>query len=131
MTNSQHFAQPKTPASTYSKGLHILAEIDTDATDRLSGYAEVRELLCRLIAQHQLTVVGEVFHDFQGGGYTGVFCLTESHISIHTWPEFGRVTYDVFLSNFRNNNERIVRAIHEELQIFFRPNALTLNELYR
>ncbi len=116
---------------TYSKGLHILAEIDTEAIETLKDYAAAKQLLQLLIEQHQLTIVGEVFTNFDGGGFTGVYCLTESHISIHTWPEFGRVTYDVFLSNFRNNNESIVRDIHAALVAFFQPIALNLNELYR
>ncbi len=115
----------------YSKGLHILAEIDTESIERLKNYAETKVLLQKLIEKHALTIVGEVFANFEGGGFTGVYCLTESHISIHTWPEFGRVTYDVFLSNFRNNNEAIVRDVHQELVAFFQPTALNLNELYR
>jgi S-adenosylmethionine decarboxylase len=116
---------------TYSKGLHILAEIDTEAIEALTDYAAAKQLLQKLIEKHGLTIVGEVFANFESGGFTGVYCLTESHISIHTWPEFGRVTYDVFLSNFRNNNEAIVRDIHQELVAFFQPTALNLNELYR
>lgn len=116
---------------TYSKGLHILAELDTHQIAVLEDYAFVKKLLDKLIKKHQLTIVGEVFCNFDGGGFTGVYCLTESHISIHTWPEFGRVTYDVFLSNFRNNNESIVRDIHHELVDFFVPNEINLNEIYR
>lgn len=116
---------------TYSKGLHILAEIDTKQLVPLQDYALVKALLMRLIEQYRLTIIGEVFHNFEGGGYTGVYCLTESHISIHTWPEFGRVTYDVFLSNYQNNNESIVKAIHQELVVFFEPNHVNLTEIYR
>jgi S-adenosylmethionine decarboxylase len=116
---------------TYSKGLHILAEIDTTAIEALTDYAAAKKLLQKLIEKHGLSIVGEVFTNFEGGGFTGVYCLTESHISIHTWPEFGRVTYDVYLSNFRNNNETIVRDVHQELVAFFQPTALNLNELYR
>jgi len=115
----------------YSKGLHILAEIKTSNMGILASYVPVRELLIKLIDQYRLTIVGEVFHNFEGGGYTGVFCLTESHISIHTWPEFGRLTYDVFLSNYQYNNEAIVRAIHEQLVAFFEANHVNLTEIYR
>ncbi|CAH0994613.1 S-adenosylmethionine decarboxylase proenzyme [Emticicia aquatica] len=116
---------------TYSKGLHILAEIETNSIEVLKNFAETQNLLQKLIEKHRLTIVGEVFANFDGGGFTGVYCLTESHISIHTWPEFGRVTYDVFLSNFRNNNEFIVRDIHQELIAFFNPIEVNLNEIYR
>jgi len=116
---------------TYSKGLHILAEIDIAVIEALTDYAAAKLLLQKIIEKHRLTIVSEVFTNFEGGGFTGVYCLTESHILIHTWPAFERVTYDVFLSNFRNNNEAIVRDIHKELVTFFQPTGLNLNELYR
>lgn len=117
---------------SYSKGLHILAEIDTHQLATLNDYLPLKHLLDSQIRQHGLTIVGEIFSSFDGGGgFTGVYCLTESHISIHTWPEFGRVTYDVFLSNYRKNNEPIVRAIHEALLAYFMPHTITQNEVYR
>lgn len=61
-----------------------------------------------MIHQHGLTKVGEVYHQFGDDGYTAVVCLTESQISIHTWPEFNRVTFDVFLSNFMNYNPQLL-----------------------
>lgn len=115
----------------YSKGLHILCEIQTSQITPLRDFMEVRNLLLALIQQYALHSIGEVFHNFEGGGYTGMICLTESHISIHTWPEFGRATYDVFLSNYERNNEHIVRAFHQELMVFFGPNDVHLTEIYR
>ena len=41
-------------------------------------------------------VIDVCYHEFSGGGYTAVALLSESHASIHTWPELGRVRYDVF-----------------------------------
>jgi len=38
------------------------------------------------------------FHSFDAGkGVTGVVLLAESHISIHTWPEFGFAAADIFM----------------------------------
>ncbi len=82
---------------TYSKGLHILAEIDTAVIEALTDYAAAKLLLQKIIEKHQLTIVSEVFTNFEGGGFTGVYCLTESHISIHTWPEFGHLSRKEFL----------------------------------
>jgi len=44
------------------------------------------------------TVLSERWHHFGAGyGYTGVVILSESHISVHTWPEKGYAAIDVFL----------------------------------
>ncbi|MEM0963535.1 MAG: adenosylmethionine decarboxylase, partial [Bacteroidota bacterium] len=42
------------------------------------------------------TVLGAQFHQFQPEGVTGIVLLSESHASVHTWPEAGLVTLDVF-----------------------------------
>ena len=42
------------------------------------------------------TVLGARFHQFEPEGVTGIVLLAESHASVHTWPEAGLVTLDVF-----------------------------------
>lgn len=42
------------------------------------------------------TVVGETFHKFSPQGVTGVVAIAESHICIHTWPEFQYAAADIF-----------------------------------
>jgi len=83
----------------YRPGLHILAEFTSEEVPLLESSEACRLLFDQLIRQHDLRKVGEVYHDFPGGGFTAVVCLTESHLSIHTWPEYRLATFDVFLSN--------------------------------
>jgi S-adenosylmethionine decarboxylase len=42
------------------------------------------------------TVVEEVFHLFNPHGVSGVVVIAESHLSIHTWPEYGYAAVDLF-----------------------------------
>lgn len=103
----------------YQPGLHLLATLYTQRTDLLQESIHWRTFIQQQIKQHELTEVGNCVHDFPNGGYTAVHCLTESHISIHTWPEYNLCTCDVFLSNFRKNNDAITSAIMDQLQQFF------------
>jgi S-adenosylmethionine decarboxylase proenzyme len=41
-------------------------------------------------------VVDEVFHKFNPHGISGVVVIQESHLTIHTWPEYGYAAVDVF-----------------------------------
>lgn len=41
-------------------------------------------------------VIGESFHQFSPQGVTGILSIAESHISIHTWPEFKYAAADIF-----------------------------------
>ena len=62
-----------------------------------------------------LTVVGERFYQFEPQGVTGTVLLAESHIAIHTWPEAGFVTVDVYVCNCTTDNtakaEQVFRAL--------------------
>ncbi len=42
------------------------------------------------------TVVEDVFHKFNPHGISGVVVIAESHLAIHTWPEYGYAAVDLF-----------------------------------
>jgi S-adenosylmethionine decarboxylase len=46
--------------------------------------------------QAKATVVGELFHQFDPVGVSGVLLIAESHVSVHTWPEDAFVAVDIF-----------------------------------
>jgi len=62
------------------------------------------------------TVVGEEFHVFPNGAVTGVLVLAQSHLSIHTWPEFALANVDL-LSYGNLRGEVVLRAISDRLDV--------------
>src|SRR5262249_27840685 len=42
------------------------------------------------------TIVNHVFHEFSPFGVSGVVVIAESHLAIHTWPEYRFAAVDVF-----------------------------------
>jgi S-adenosylmethionine decarboxylase proenzyme len=42
------------------------------------------------------TIVQSVFHRFQPYGVSGVVVISESHLAIHTWPEYGYASVDLY-----------------------------------
>ncbi len=42
------------------------------------------------------TIVQDFFHQFSPQGVSGVVIIAESHLSIHTWPEYGYAAIDIF-----------------------------------
>jgi S-adenosylmethionine decarboxylase proenzyme len=42
------------------------------------------------------TILGDSFHQFKPQGVSGVVIIAESHLFIHTWPEFGYAAVDIF-----------------------------------
>ncbi len=115
----------------YRPGLHILAEFTTTQLPVLQSSAACKIFFNQLVAKYELHNVGEVYHDFPGGGFTAVICLTESHLSIHTWPEYQMATFDVFLSNYQKDNSAKARAIYQDTLAFFEGVETGKREIIR
>ena len=115
---------------TYQPGLHILGEFSA-AANLLQSSASSKLFFDQLIDKYQLQKVGEVYHDFDNGGFTAVVCLTESHLSIHTWPEFELATFDVFLSNYQKDNSQKVRDLFADVVAFFKATVIKQQAVVR
>ena len=114
----------------YNPGLHILATFSS-SPEQLNDASACKKLFDGLIDRLLLQQVGEVYHSFPGGGFTAVVCLTESHASIHTWPEFNLATFDVFLSNFNNDNSEKVREFFLRTVQFYNATVISKQEIFR
>jgi S-adenosylmethionine decarboxylase len=115
----------------YALGLHVLATFGAPAA-RLRDAVGSRQFFAALVARLGLVCVGEVYHEFaENQGFTAVLALTESHLSIHTWPEHELATFDVFLSNFRQDNHATVRQVYQETLTFFGGREQSYAEVLR
>ena len=72
-----------------------------------------------------LNIVGDVFHQFEPLGVTGTVLLAESHLAIHTWPEAGCVTVDMYVSNFLQNNTHKALNLYDTLKAHFNPSQVS------
>jgi len=114
----------------YKPGLHILCTFSCDK-DKLTDDTFCKQVFDRIISELSLQKVGEVYHPFTQGGYTAVVCLTESHASIHTWPEYQLATFDVFLSNFEKDNTGKVHDFFNETVKSFSASIISKQEICR
>jgi S-adenosylmethionine decarboxylase len=83
------------------------------------------------VAAAGLTVVGDYFHQFPGGGVTGTVVLAESHLAVHTWPESNYVTLDVFVCNMSCDNRAKARQLFDALVLAFLPGETRRYHLER
>jgi S-adenosylmethionine decarboxylase len=79
-------------------GIHLLADFHDVNADKLVSCEAIDTLLRAAATAAGATILHSHFHSFGPQlGVTGVLLLAESHISIHTWPEFGFAAADIFM----------------------------------
>jgi S-adenosylmethionine decarboxylase proenzyme len=66
------------------------------STNLLNDVEHVRHAMVKAAAATGATIVGEYFHHFSPHGVSGVVVIAESHLAIHTWPEYGYAAVDLF-----------------------------------
>ena len=109
------------------QGLHLIAEAHDCrcAVRLLADAAALRELCLAVCAVPGLTPVGQLFHQFEHAGApagaTGAVILAESHLAVHTWPEIGSVTIDVYVCNFTTDNSAKAQRLFAELERSLKP----------
>lgn len=115
------------------QGTHLTAELhDCAARTLLAEPAALRDLCMRAVAEAGLATVGELFHHFApDGGITGVVLLAESHLAVHTWPELGAVTLDVYVCNLSADNSGRAERLVDALELAFAPRRRQRQRLQR
>ena len=66
------------------------------ALDKVTALEYLNEQIAEAIGS---TVVGVISHKFSPIGVTAIAIISESHISLHSFPEFRMLTVDIFCCN--------------------------------
>jgi spermidine synthase len=77
-------------------GRHILVELYDCTPSVLSDVIHIENAMVEAARVAQATVINSTFHHFSPFGVSGVVVIQESHLAIHTWPEYGYAAIDVF-----------------------------------
>lgn len=123
IVESPAITQPLQPPSKAGQGTHLLCEwygCDFSAPS-LNQASSLRMLCMNAATESGLNIVGDVFHQFQPQGVTGTVLLAESHLAIHTWPEEGFVTVDVYVCNYLEDNTQKALNLYAALKDHFKP----------
>ncbi len=77
-------------------GNHVLVEFYGCDSDILNQTELIEKEMTKAAILSGATVVSSNFHTFNPYGVSGVVIIAESHLSIHTWPEYGYAAVDLF-----------------------------------
>jgi len=108
-------------------GRHLLFDLfDCDRTS-LNDREFLRTVTLEAARRADATIVTDVFHQFNPQGLSGVVVIAESHVAIHTWPEHGTASVDVFSCG----DSLKPAAVGAYLQDVLRARRVTSQEILR
>lgn len=84
-------------------GRHILAEIYDCDRELLDDEDAIKRIMVESAIKAGAEVREVAFHKFCPQGVSGVVIISESHLTIHTWPELGYAAVDIFTCGERIN----------------------------
>ena len=77
-------------------GKHYLLDLRGCNPEKIKSLEFVQEALKNAALAAKATIVEVAFHEFSPFGISGMVVIAESHLAIHTWPEYGFAAVDVF-----------------------------------
>ncbi len=107
-----------------SAGVHLL--IDFWGAKNLDSVSFCRKALVSAVEACEATLLNVDLHRFSPQGVSGVAIVSESHISIHTWPEHDYAALDVFVCGDKNPYLAL-----ESLKKTFQPKKINVVEAKR
>jgi len=77
-------------------GRHLMLELNNCNPELLDDLPYLKDAMTQAAQEVGAHIIGESFHKFNPHGVTGILAIAESHICIHTWPEYGYAAADIF-----------------------------------
>jgi spermidine synthase len=97
-------------------GRHILVEFNGCSPEILNDVSVIESAMVDAAQKAGATVIQSSFHHFSPFGVSGVVVIQESHLAIHTWPEYGVAAIDLFTCDPNLKAEAAIAYIAESLE---------------
>ncbi len=96
-------------------GKHLLMELKDCDKEVLNDLGSIKGTMLTAASEAGATVLGESFHRFNPHGISGVVIIAESHLFIHTWPEYGYAAADIFTCGDSVQPEKAAKVLISKL----------------
>lgn len=77
-------------------GRQILVEFYDCNVEAINDISFIEDAMLTATRASNATIISHNFHKFSPHGVSGVIVIAESHVAIHTWPEYGYAAVDIF-----------------------------------
>ncbi|NJK37527.1 MAG: adenosylmethionine decarboxylase [Oscillatoriales cyanobacterium RM2_1_1] len=96
-------------------GTHLVMDAWQCPSDLLNDSEHIRRAILDAVSAGEATLIDFCIHQFSPHGVTATATLAESHIAIHTWPEFGYFAADAFFCG-KGDPRKAIEVLAESLQ---------------
>lgn len=79
-----------------SLGRHLISELYDCDEEILNDVEQIEYLMKKAAIESGATIVTSTFHRFLPHGVSGAIIVSESHLAIHTWPEYNYASLDIY-----------------------------------
>ena len=96
-------------------GTHLLCEFWGCDPKILDSKSFIMRAMRDAAKKSHASLIGVKAHKFTPQGVTGVALLKESHITVHTWPEWGYAAVDLFMCGAKADSRKGAQFLHVSL----------------
>lgn len=100
----------------HALGTHLLVELKDCNREILKDLRAVKDAMVSAAREAKATIIDVSFHEFSPFGISGMVVIAESHLSIHTWPEYGYAAVDIFTCGDVIKPEEAARYLIERFE---------------
>lgn len=117
-----------------TKGLHVIADFWGINADKLDDVKYLTNCLTEAAQISGATILSHIHHKFDPVGVTMVVLLSESHMSIHTYPEHGYASIDCYTCGSADPQKAIDYLVnefkpeHKQVQMIERGIRMKIND---
>lgn len=100
----------------HALGTHLLIELKDCDPEILKDLEKVKSALVTAAKKAKATIIDLSFREFQPFGISGIVVIAESHLTIHTWPEYRYAAVDIFTCGDHIKSEVAASYIINQLE---------------
>jgi len=103
-----------------SSGKHLICDIkEIKNTHLLNSTNDLKNMMTDICVKCNFQILEKIYYDFTPQGCSILFLLSESHISLHSFPERNHISLDLYTCREYEDNkeyEKIYKYLIETLQ---------------
>jgi len=97
-------------------GFHFVGEMRFDSQNQILDNEKIRRIFMDSLISSDLTILDIFNHNYTPYGYTIIAILETSHAALHTWPEHGYISIDIFICDEFEKGLNALRLIKNKFK---------------